>query len=106
MHKLNPGAAWQRELYEALDDCHKVLALLTPSYRDSDMCQEEYNIAGLRTRREGKKLLFPMYVRSAHLPTYMELIEYADCREVALPNLEDACRQLVAELDSGAESAT
>ncbi|XP_067680129.1 uncharacterized protein [Haliotis asinina] len=42
---LETGSSWQQSLYDAMDRSHCVVALLSPDYVRSDVCQEEYNIA-------------------------------------------------------------
>jgi len=45
LRDLNTGMAWQEELYEALDNCQRVIAFLSPPYLTSKVCKEEFNIA-------------------------------------------------------------
>ncbi len=78
---LKPGTAWQQEILESLDSCAKIVTLYTPQYLASAICLEEYGIALIRNRREGRKVLAPIYLRTCTLPTYMELVQYIDCRE-------------------------
>ena len=39
------GSMWQSSLYESLDRSECIVALLSPAYFSSVICQEEYNIA-------------------------------------------------------------
>lgn len=89
--ELNTGAAWQQSLYEALDDCHRVIAVLSPHYLMSKVCKEEYNIALARHREQGSTVLSPIYLYSAPLPTYMQMIQFADCREFNRAAIREAC---------------
>src|SRR4051794_15578743 len=57
---LDPGAAWQQTIYEAIDASRYFLALLSPGYLRSKVCQEEFNIALARRRNTGAELLFPL----------------------------------------------
>ncbi|KAK7480324.1 hypothetical protein BaRGS_00028371 [Batillaria attramentaria] len=43
--ELTTGNIWQETLYEAVDKARCVIALITESYLQSTVCQEEYNIA-------------------------------------------------------------
>lgn len=92
--ELDTGAAWQQALYEALDDCHRVIAVLSPHYLQSKVCKEEFNIALARHREQGSTVLSPIYLYSAPLPTYMQMIQFADCREFDHDALRAACQQL------------
>ncbi|MBK8554300.1 MAG: toll/interleukin-1 receptor domain-containing protein [Lewinellaceae bacterium] len=77
---LNAGSVWQQELYDALDDCGKVLAFYSPDYLNSKVCKEEFNIAIFRHRDSEEGILIPVYIMEASLPTYMKLIQFIDAR--------------------------
>jgi hypothetical protein len=77
---INPGASWQRQIWEALDACRKVVALYSPTYLTSKVCQEEYEIAWLRHRESGN-VLVPLYLVTADLPPHIRIANYTDCRE-------------------------
>lgn len=79
--ELNPGAAWQQQIFEALDDCRHVVAFYSPEYLKSAICQEEFHIARFRERNLGEKLLFPILLYDVKLPSFMAVIQYEDCRE-------------------------
>lgn len=96
--KLDVGAAWQAEIFESLDRCRKVVALFSPAYLESKVCKEEFNIAWVRARESDQEVLFPVYVYSARLPTYMKLKLYADCREGDPARYREAARKLVESL--------
>ena len=40
-------------------------------------------------------VLIPLYLYSAHLPTYMKLIQFIDCRENDTTKILDACREIL-----------
>ena len=42
------GVSWQQTLYEALDGTHCMLALLSPAYLSSPVCNEELNLSMAR----------------------------------------------------------
>jgi hypothetical protein len=78
---LQAGAAWQQHIFEALDDCRKVISLLSPAYLESKVCKEEFNVALFRHRESLNGVLVPIFLQSADLPTYMKLIQAIDVRE-------------------------
>jgi hypothetical protein len=93
---LDHGSAWQQEVYEAIDASRRFLAMFSPSYLTSKICMEEFNIALHRRRDTGEEILFPIYLYSAALPTYMRaLVNYEDCREGDAGKLRQACQRLV-----------
>jgi TIR domain len=98
--ELNAGTAWQHEIYESLDDCQKVVALLTPAYLGSKVCIEEFNIALCRNREASYQILLPVYLYSARLPTYMKVMQFFDCRECEPARIDELCKTLSHELSN------
>lgn len=98
---INVGTAWQPEIFESLDRCRKVVALFSPDYLASKVCKEEFNIAWARSRDCDREILFPIYLFTAKLPTYMSYRAYFDCREGDAARLEGACDALLAALAPG-----
>jgi hypothetical protein len=97
--ELNTGSAWQQELYEALDDCDKVVAVYSPTYLTSKVCKEEFNIALFRHRDAENGVLVPIYLYDANLPTYMKLIQFIDFRGKTHDQFRPLCEQLLVSLD-------
>ncbi len=52
------------QVVRAIDDCNKVLTFYSPSYLDSKVCIEEFNIALCRHRESDR----PVYCRSISIP--------------------------------------
>ena len=92
---LDVGSAWQIEIFESLDKCRKVVAMLSPEYIASKVCKEEFNIAWLRGREADDDIIFPLYLYSAPLPTYMKYKNFLDCREGEASRIEEASRRLL-----------
>ena len=95
---LDTGVAWQQEIFRVLDQAHAIIALYSPDYVKSKVCQEEFNIAWARKRKDADMFVYPIYWRSSELPTYMELLNFADCRECRTERLEQACVTLRGKL--------
>jgi TIR domain len=95
---LDHGVAWQQHIFEALERSTKVIAVYSPAYVQSKVCQEEFNIAWARGRKLSASIIFPVYWETAALPTYMEMLNYVDCRERRSDKLRDACQELSASL--------
>ena len=95
---LDVGSAWQIEIFESLDKCRKVVAMLSPEYIASKVCKEEFNIAWLRGREADDDIIFPLYLYSAPLPTYMKYKNFLDCREGDALRIEEASRRLLETL--------
>ena len=98
VQSLEKGAAWQSHIFNALDNCAKMVALYSPQYIESKICQEEFNIAWTRARDEESQVIFPIYWQSTTLPTYMRMLNFFDCREGNSARLLSACNELVTTL--------
>ena len=96
---LDAGVAWQQKIYDAIDDCHTVVAVYSPEYLGSKMCREEYNIARIRDRDSDNEILLPLYLYSVNLPPHMRVVQYLDCREADKEKIRAACRQILSKLD-------
>ena len=98
-NEIDIGYAWQLQIFESLDRCRIVVPMLSPQYVASKVCQEEYNIAWIRGRDTNTDVMFPVYLYSADLPTYMKYRNYFDCREGDQSKLVQASRKLMTVLD-------
>ncbi|MBA7613914.1 hypothetical protein ES703_21172 [subsurface metagenome] len=96
--ELNPSAAWQQRIFEALEECRKIIAVFSTPYLVSDICKEEYNIAHYLNRNSTKEILIPIYLYSTQLPVYMKLIQYIDYREGDNHKLKKACNKIISIL--------
>lgn len=103
-NNIDIGAAWQIEIFESLDKCKKIVTLLSPDYLSSKVCIEEYNIAWLRERESNEQILFPIYLYSTNLPTYMKYKNYYDCREADPEKIKTMANQLCKILRSLSEA--
>jgi hypothetical protein len=92
--ELNPSVAWQQAIYDALDDCARIVAFYSPDYLASDICKEELNIAILRQRLTKQDVLYPIYLYSTNLPTYVLARQYVDCVEGDAEKLRRAAQDL------------
>jgi hypothetical protein len=97
--EIDIGVAWQPEIFESLDRCRKVVAMLSPDYLGSKVCKEEFNIAWIRDRETDEEVIFPVYLYTTALPTYMKYRNYFDCREGDKSKIAEASRKLLAALD-------
>src|SRR5262249_55228463 len=95
---LDRGVAWQQKIFEALDSCSRVIAVYSPHYVQSKVCQEEFNIAWARGRNKSINVILPLYCESTELPTYMSMLNYIDCREKDATRLQEACSEIALAL--------
>ena len=98
--EINIGAAWQQQIFDALDNCTVTAALYSPDFVGSKVCLEEFNISWARRRETGKNIIYPLLIRDAELPTYMRMLNYVDCRISDRSKIESAASALVSALPS------
>ena len=96
--EIDIGAPWQPEIFESLDRCRKVIVMYSPDYLKSKVCKEEFNIAWIRNRETEINIIFPIYIYTSELPTYMKYLNYIDCREGDEARIEQASDHLIKSL--------
>ena len=85
-----------REYRSLSETCRNV----STSHLASKVCKEEFNIAWVRSRETDRDIIFPVYLYSANLPTYMKYRSYLDCREGDPAKIEAAPGRLLRSLAS------
>lgn len=86
--ELNPGSAWQAEIFDALEKSKTVICLYSPEYLNSKVCKDEFNVAWLMHREDNEfGVLYPILIYSTELPKHMQLIQFEDVREGDLDRL-------------------
>jgi hypothetical protein len=95
---IDIGSPWQPQIFESLDKCRKVVVFFSPDYLKSKVCKEEFNIAWVRCRETDQEIIFPLYLYSTNLPTYMKYRNYFDCREGDETKLRAASSRLLTAL--------
>lgn len=80
---IDHGVCWQSKLDAAITSCRSILTLISPEYLRSPECLEELSQARLRHKREGGRVLFPIYWKQwdGELSLWLQLINASDCRE-------------------------
>jgi hypothetical protein len=97
---IDVGKSWQQEIDDAIEDCKKIVALLSADYFASPECQEELMIARLRNKRSNFEVFFPLYWKDAGqaLALWLQAITYSDCREGDPAKLAQVTKRLAAQL--------
>ncbi|KAF6029743.1 hypothetical protein EB796_011951 [Bugula neritina] len=60
--QLHTGGSWQQKLYHALESSHMTLALLSQSYFNSKMCNEEFRLSLARHFTDSNFHLIPLQI--------------------------------------------
>ena len=95
---LETGVDWQQRLQQSIDRSRRVVALLSPQYLASKVCQEEFNAAVARTTSADAGVLFPIYLYSAPIADRFTAVQYHDCREGSEARIRAAALELVSVL--------
>jgi hypothetical protein len=97
--ELDPGMAWQRALYDRIQRCRAVIALPSPMYLRSKVCQEEFNLALCRHRSAERPILFPVLIHDTRLPGYMQQLAAVDARPGDEEQLRAVCAGILAQIE-------
>jgi hypothetical protein len=98
-NELDPEVAWQAKLYRTIADARKVMAVYSPHYIVSKICQEEYNLARMLDCQSGETILFPILLSPTQLMPHMAKWPYVDCVAADREKMKAACLRLVQELE-------
>jgi hypothetical protein len=93
---ISVGSSWQQAIDEAIESCATVIALLSPAYFNSKVCQEEIALARLRHRDSSVEVLRPIYWKDwgRNLDLWLRAMNYVDCREADAGKLSDIARAM------------
>ncbi|XP_046575713.1 uncharacterized protein LOC124283733 [Haliotis rubra] len=82
--QFSANEVWQENVFHVMMQSVRIVTILTPAYVESQECLEQFNIALCVDRLSAHHQIYPMYVETvACLPTYMQLVQYVECREHA-----------------------
>jgi hypothetical protein len=95
---ISSGTSWPTEIAMALDASRRVVALYSPGYWASRICQLEFNAAFARQLDTGQQVLFPLLLEEVQIPYLFRTIQLIDCRVNDRSRLAQACDQLAASL--------
>jgi TIR domain len=96
-NEIDIGKSYQQEIDHSIENCRKIIAVMSPSYFCSPECQEELHMARLRNKRADHSVFFPIYWQSldTELKLWIQALNYADCRECDERKLADALKDFI-----------
>ncbi|XP_071814496.1 uncharacterized protein [Apostichopus japonicus] len=101
--KMMEGESWQDDMYNTMMKSSRVITVLSPKYLQDAACIEQYNIALCCNRRAHKDLLAPFYAENVpDLPSYMQLVQYVDCRNNSSNQISEGCKNLARSISTSA----
>ncbi|XP_048258837.1 uncharacterized protein LOC124119725 isoform X3 [Haliotis rufescens] len=82
--QFSADEVWQENVFHVMMQSVRIITILSPAYVESQECLEQFNIALCVDRLSAHHQIYPMYVETvACLPSYMQLVQYVECREQA-----------------------
>jgi hypothetical protein len=92
---IPPGGPWIRLISDAIQRSKSVVCILSPQYRDSDVCWDEFQCAKAKEYRTKKPVIKTInFIADTDMPLIMSLYSYIDCTEGDIIKLKDAVKQL------------
>jgi hypothetical protein len=96
---IDVGAPWLQRIFEAIESCEKVIALLSPAYLASRYCAQEFLATMNRENKKNENVLFPLYLFSIeYIPAPYDLYQFHDCREGNHDQLRAVSQKLITML--------
>jgi len=92
---IAPGAMWIRLISDAIQHSKQVVCILSPQYRDSDACWDEFQCAKAKEFRTKSSVIKTInFITDADMPLIMAVYSYIDCTEGDISKLKDAVKTL------------
>lgn len=89
------GGLWIKVISEAIQKSKSVICLLSPDYRNSDVCWDEFQCAKAKEYRTKQPVIKTInFYNDAEMPLIMSLYSYIDCSEGDINKLKEAALQL------------
>jgi hypothetical protein len=93
---IPPGAMWIRLISDAIQHSKYVVCILSPQYRDSDACWDEFQCAKAKEFRTKSSVIKTInFITDAEMPLIMAVYSYIDCTEGDILKLKDAVNMLL-----------
>ena len=88
---IPPGGQWIKMISDAIQRSRCVVCLLSPQYRDSPVCWDEFQCAKAKEYRTRKPVIRTInFLRDDDMPLIMSVYSYIDCTEGDMKKLKDA----------------
>jgi TIR domain len=89
------GGLWIKLISDAIQKSKCVICILSPEYRNSDVCWDEFQCAKAKEYRTKKTVIKTInFFKDDEMPLIMSLYSYIDCTEGDLQKLKDAANIL------------
>jgi len=92
---IPPGGLWIRQISDAIMRSKYVICVLSPEYRNSDVCWDEFQCAKAKEYRTKKPVIKTInFVADTDMPLIMSVYSYIDCTEADMAKLRAAVAEL------------
>ncbi|HMH24084.1 MAG TPA: toll/interleukin-1 receptor domain-containing protein [Puia sp.] len=90
------GGLWIRLISDAIQRSKSVVCVLSPQYRNSDVCWDEFQCAKAKEYRTKKPVIKTInFMTDSDMPLIMSLYSWIDCTEGDVNKLKDAVAMLL-----------
>jgi hypothetical protein len=90
------GGLWIKVISDAIQRSKQVVCILTPGYRDSSVCWDEFQCAKAKEYRTKKPVIKTInFLKDEEMPLIMSIYSYIDCTEGDVEKLKEAASSLV-----------
>jgi hypothetical protein len=101
---IEAGESIMRALFENLNDSRHLVAVVTPTWVESEWCRLEEEAAVWRDSAGANRILIPLLLKDCSLPSALDRLQYIDFRDPA--EYEKSLRSLVRAVKKGISRAT
>jgi O-acetyl-ADP-ribose deacetylase (regulator of RNase III) len=85
------GGLWIKQISDAIQKSNAVICILSPAYRNSDVCWDEFQCAKAKEYRTKKSVIKTInFLKDDEMPLIMSIYSYIDCTEGDLQKLKAA----------------
>jgi hypothetical protein len=89
------GGLWIKLISDAIQKSKSVICVLSPQYRNSDVCWDEFQCAKAKEYRTKKQVIKTInFLKDDEMPLIMSLYSYVDCTEGDIQKLKEAVNTL------------
>jgi hypothetical protein len=79
---IAPGATWLKDISDAIQHTKKFVAILSPDYRNSQVCWDEFQCAYYMETKKKQQIIQTVYfMNDDEMPPIMAIRSYIDCTE-------------------------
>jgi hypothetical protein len=97
--EISPGATWLKAISDAIQHTRRFVAVLSPDYRNSQVCWDEFQCAYYMEGRRKQQIIQTLnFIADDEMPPMMAIRSYIDCTEANEEALQNSAVTLLQNL--------